>query len=722
MPDTPREILTVEACVDEVIATLGTEIVLGAPLGLGKPNQLINAFFRRAKNDPSVRLTIYTALSLEKPAATNDLEARFLDPFIAHHFGDYVELDYMRALRQRELPPNVAVHEFYFRAGSMKNVASAQRNYISTNYTFVARDLFLRGVNVLVQLVAEKDVDGRRMLSLSGNTDVTLDLLPMLQRERARGRTILTIAQTHRDLPFMYNRAMVEPGYFDLIVRNPAYDTRLFATPNMPVSDLDFAVGFHVSTLIKDGGTLQIGIGALGDAIVHGCQLRHCANAEYRAIAAGLRVDERRAASVGGLGPFEEGLYGCSEMFVNGFMHLLRSGILKRQVVDEPRLQRLLNERRLSCRVDDRTLETLIAEGIVHAQLTSADVDFLRYWGILKPSVRLENGWLLADGQRIRAALDESENYQQVCRHALGERLAHGILMHGGFFLGPADFYQALRDMTREESEKIAMDSVRRINRLSDADLQAAQRRDARFVNTGMMVTLGGAVVSDGLEDGQVVSGVGGQYNFVAQAHELEDARSIICLRATRGGGRHVASNIVFSYGHVTIPRHLRDIVVTEYGVADLRARSDEEIIKALLDVADSRFQEQLLAAAKRAGKIDSAYVVPEPYRDNLPERVQGEIARWRADGHFSAFPLGSDFTDQEVALATSLREIKALMDEPRTLIRSLIRAFTHGIDEAHAAPYLQRIGLDHPHTPKEVILQHLLLLELEEHGYLKAG
>ena len=42
-------------------------------------------------------------------------------------------------------------------------------------------------------------------------------------------------------------------------------------------------------------------------------------------------------------------------------------------------------------------------------------------------------------------------------------------------------------------------------------------------------------------------------------------------------------------------------------------------------------------------------------------------------------------------------------------------------IDEAQAAPYLERIGLAHPHTPKELILKHLLLLELEEHGYLKA-
>ncbi len=171
--------------------------------------------------------------------------------------------------------------------------------------------------------------------------------------------------------------------------------------------------------------------------------------------------------------------------------------------------------------------------------------------------------------------------------------------MHGGFFLGPRDFYEALAAMPREESELIGMDSVRRINRIDDPVLRELQRRDARFVNTGMMVTLSGAVVSDGLESGEVVSGVGGQYNFVAQAHELPGARSIICIRATRGAGKALRSNIVPHYGHITIPRHLRDIVVTEYGAADLRGRSDQEIIEALLGIADSRFQPELLEAAR---------------------------------------------------------------------------------------------------------------------------
>ena len=44
------------------------------------------------------------------------------------------------------------------------------------------------------------------------------------------------------------------------------------------------------------------------------------------------------------------------------------------------------------------------------------------------------------------------------------------------------------------------------------------------------MATALGAAVSDALGDGRVVSGVGGQFDFVAMAGELDDARSILML------------------------------------------------------------------------------------------------------------------------------------------------------------------------------------------------
>ncbi len=713
----PTAMTTVEECVDAAIAVVGKRIVLGAPLGLGKPNQLVNAFYRRAASDDSIELTIFTALSLEVPKPKSDIEARLLQPFLERHFGTYVELAYLRDVKAGKLPPNVTVHEFYFRAGSMKGIESAQRDYVSTNYTHVARDLMDHGVNVVVQLVAEQEVDGELRLSLSSNADVSLDLMPMLE---ADGRSFVSIAQVHRDMPFMYNRAMVEPSYFDIVVRNPSYDTTLFAMPNMSVNPTDFAIGFHASSLIRDGGTLQIGVGSLGDAITYSCDLRQSDNLAYRRVAEDLGCDEEIIDKVGSLSPFETGLYGCSEMLVNGFLHLRRAGILKREVFDDASLQRLLNENKIGPIVDADTLSTLLREGIVGPVLSQADVAYLRRWGVFKPDAKIENQELHVGGNTLGVDLAQRVNFDRCCRLALGDSLKGGVFAHGAFFLGPPDFYEWLRSMPRAEAEKIAMDSVRNINRIDAPALQTLQRQHARFINTAMMVTLSGAVVSDGLEDGQVVSGVGGQYNFVAQAHDLPGARSIICVRSTRGIGRDARSNIVWNYGHTTIPRHLRDIVVSEYGVADLRGKSDEEIVRALLDIADSRFQEELLATAKAARKIDSRYEIPNSRRGNTPESVRSVIDAWQDRGLFPAFPLGTELSQEEIVLGKSLRDVKAVMDEPKALIRAVIRSFVHDVDQKQAAPYLERIGLAHPDTPREIVLKHLLLLELEEEGYLR--
>jgi len=74
-------------------------------------------------------------------------------------------------------------------------------------------------------------------------------------------------------------------------------------------------------------------------------------------------------------------------------------------------------------------------------------------------------------------------------------------------------------------------------------------------------------------------------------AHALPDARSILTLRSTRAKNAKVTRTScgTTEYHH---SRHLRDVVVTEYGVADLRGLSDQDAIAALLNIADSRFQD----------------------------------------------------------------------------------------------------------------------------------
>jgi acyl-CoA hydrolase len=88
-------------------------------------------------------------------------------------------------------------------------------------------------------------------------------------------------------------------------------------------------------------------------------------------------------------------------------------------------------------------------------------------------------------------------------------------------------------------------------------------------------------------------------------AHALEGARSIIGVRATRRSNRRTTSNIVWGYANATLPRQLRDILVTEYGIADLRGKSDRDVVVAMLAVADSGFQPGLLEEARRAGKVE---------------------------------------------------------------------------------------------------------------------
>src|SRR5207302_834005 len=208
-----------------------------------------------------------------------------------------------------------------------------------------------------------------------------------------------------------------------------------------------------------------------------------------------------------------------------------------------------------------------------------------------------------------------------------------------------------------------------------------------------MMVTLLGAAVSDQLETGEVVSGVGGQYNFVAMAQALPDARSILCVRATRTRGGRTTSNLLWSYGLATIPRHLRDIVVTEYGIADIRGRTDEETIAALLNVADSRFQEELLSRARAAGKIRADYRIPEAFRNNFPGRLELALESHRRQGYFSEYPFGTDLTGDEIALARALKYLERRTGSALARLGTAAAALGARPAERHASA-LER-GLD---------------------------
>ncbi|MBD9465860.1 acetyl-CoA hydrolase/transferase family protein [Pseudomonas sp. Pdm06] len=634
------QLCSIEQAVDDVLERLPAHIHLGMPLGLGKPNLFANALYRRIAQLPERQLTIYTALSLGRPNLGDGLQKRFLEPFVERVFGDYPELDYLVDLHQDSLPANIRVQQFFMQPGSLLHSASAQQSYVSSNYSHAARDINAAGLNLVAQLVASAPEHPDR-LSLSCNPDITLDLLPMIAKRRAAGETILLVGQVHNDLPYMPGDAEVGIDAFDLLIDEKDSHT-LFSTPNMPVGFQDHLIGLHASTLVRDGGTLQVGIGAMGDALTAALLARQADNAGYQALLADLNLSQwaQLIEREGGVEPFAKGLYGCSEMFVNGLLVLAEAGIIRRKVYpDEPTQERA-----------------------------------------------------------NAGTLDEAAQ-------------PDGICIHGGFFLGPRSFYERLRELPQSRRLEFNMTRISYINELYGQEpLKRLQRLDARFINTVFTMTLMGAGVADQLEDGRVLSGVGGQYNFVAQGHALEGGRSILLLRSWREAGGEISSNIVWEYGHCTIPRHLRDIVVTEYGIADLRGKTDAAVIEALLNISDSRFQPRLIEQAQKAGKLPKDFRLDPRFADNTSERLQAIQARH--PNLFPEYPLGCDFDGVERDLLRALNWLKSKFK--LTEILELGKAALDAPEPWEYAGHLERMQLTSPEGLKEELFQRLLLAGLK--------
>jgi acyl-CoA hydrolase len=347
---------------------------------------------------------------------------------------------------------------------------------------------------------------------------------------------------------------------------------------------------------VRDGGTLQIGIGSLSDALCHALVLRHTRNADYLRMLDALDPALRDSALVrerGGTAPFAQGLYGASEMVNDGFMHLRRAGILVRKVLDDLALMQ---------RIDD---------------------------GSATRRPRAPGG-----------------------RGALARRRL--------LPWARPSCTSGLRSMPAAEARGLGMTRISHINELYGG-LRAAerlQRREARFFNTCMMATALGAAVSDALEDGREVSGIGGQYNFVAMAHALRGRRSVLLFQPRSASRRPVPLEACCGNTDIcSIPRHLRDVYVNEYGVADLRGIDDAGL--RARHAGDHRCA--LRAALRECGAARAEAAGGERLRS--AGRTPGRVARGCAlprSGLSADYPLGCDFTPVEQRLAKALGWLKS--------------------------------------------------------------
>lgn len=119
-------------------------------------------------------------------------------------------------------------------------------------------------------------------------------------------------------------------------------------------------------------------------------------------------------------------------------------------------------------------------------------------------------------------------------------------------------------------------------------------------INSCLQCDILGQVCSDTIGYRQY-SAVGGQVDFIRGATRSKDGKAIIAIPSTAGGGKYSRIVPLLDEGSVvTTSRNDVQYLVTEYGVADLRYKTNRQRVQALISIAHPDFREELKAAARK--------------------------------------------------------------------------------------------------------------------------
>lgn len=128
---------------------------------------------------------------------------------------------------------------------------------------------------------------------------------------------------------------------------------------------------------------------------------------------------------------------------------------------------------------------------------------------------------------------------------------------------------------------------------------------DATLAQLPNLVTINGAIEVDltgqiNAEDagGDHVGAIGGQADYVRAGHRAVNGRAVIALAATAKS--HSLTRIVARLSTVTTQRADADIIVTEFGAADLRGQTLAERARRMIAIAHPAFRDSLSEEARR--------------------------------------------------------------------------------------------------------------------------
>ena len=159
------------------------------------------------------------------------------------------------------------------------------------------------------------------------------------------------------------------------------------------------------------------------------------------------------------------------------------------------------------------------------------------------------------------------------------------------FAAGTPDLYEWL-----DHNEAVRFLPVRVVN----SPELIAQNRHMVTINGALAVDLAGQVVADTIVGAQF-SGIGGHEDFVSGPGLSADGRSLVCLPSSSLVNGDLVSRILpkLPAGSViSTPRHQVDVVITEFGAAELAGKTIRERALALAAVGHPDVRDELLAVA----------------------------------------------------------------------------------------------------------------------------
>jgi len=162
-----------------------------------------------------------------------------------------------------------------------------------------------------------------------------------------------------------------------------------------------------------------------------------------------------------------------------------------------------------------------------------------------------------------------------------------------GFAMGTRDWYEYVDDNPIFEFQPTGY---------CNDPYVISQNENVIAINSAIEIDITGQVVSDSVGS-RLVSGFGGQLDFMRGAARSRGGKPIIAISSTAKNGRisRIVPRIKSGAGVVTTRADVH-YVVTEYGVAYLHGKNVRQRAEALIQIAHPKFREELAEHVREMG------------------------------------------------------------------------------------------------------------------------